>query len=216
MKKNLLTLLLLPLFLSGCSGSSLPRAEAMDGYRGEMFGIDKNINETTIDDYLDRNDTVYRDTRMLIDPANYEAIGGDSYLSGIIKGYEVVPLPFLIPPIGLPEAVGEGYQGSTLFRVEGEHFVANYVESLAVLEYLFPKDKNIFLMCGGGGYSYMTKVLLVDLGWNGDHIFNTGGYWYYEGLNSIEIKRVNEDDEVVYDFYKLNYHNIDFNSLIGI
>ena len=216
MRKNILTLLLFPLLLSGCSGSSLPIAEATDGYRGEMFGIDKNINEATIDKYLNRSDTVYRDMRMLVDPANYEAIGGDSYLSGIIKGYEVVPLPYLIPAVGLPEEVGESYQGLTLYRLEGEHFVPNYVESLDVLEFLFPKDKNIFLMCGGAGYSFMTKTLLVDLGWNGDHIYNTGGYWYYDGPNSIEIKRVNENDEVVYDFYKLNYHDINFANLIEL
>ena len=60
---------------------SLPKPEVTGGERG-MLGIDKNINEETIDKYLGRDDSVYRDMRMLIDPGNYSAIGGDSYLSG--------------------------------------------------------------------------------------------------------------------------------------
>jgi hypothetical protein len=58
----------------------LPKPEITDGVRGTL-GIDKNINENTIDNYLNRPDSVYRDMRMLKDPGNYEAIGGDSYLS---------------------------------------------------------------------------------------------------------------------------------------
>ena len=44
-------------------------------------------------------------------------------------------------------------------------------------------------MCGGGGYAGMTKAMLVSLGWNGDKIYNTGGYWYYNGKNNVEVKR---------------------------
>ena len=90
----------------------LPKPEVTGGERGTL-GIDKNINEETIDKYLDRSDSVYRDMRMLKDPANYEAIGGDSYLSGIVKGFEVVPYPLLTDVSGLPEAVGESYSGKT-------------------------------------------------------------------------------------------------------
>lgn len=54
----------------------LPVPEITGGARGEL-GIDKNINEKTIDEYLNRPDSVYRDMRMLEDPGNYEAIGGD-------------------------------------------------------------------------------------------------------------------------------------------
>ena len=54
----------------------LPKPEVTTGLRGD-FGIDKNINESNIDNYLNRTDIVYRDVRMLKDPANYEEIGGD-------------------------------------------------------------------------------------------------------------------------------------------
>ena len=109
--------------------TAIPTPEISEGMRGEL-GIDKNVNESTIDNYLNRTDSVYRDMRMLVDPANYEAIGGDKYLSGIVDGFEVVPLPYLITPEGLPEAVGESYTGKTLFtRLANGKVIANYTES---------------------------------------------------------------------------------------
>lgn len=92
----------------------MPKPEVTGGVRG-TFGIDKNINEKTIDKYLNRNDSVYRDMRMLVDEANYENIGGDSYLSGFIKGFEVIPYPVLCTVKDLPKKVGNGYSGKTLF-----------------------------------------------------------------------------------------------------
>ena len=191
---------------------SLPKPELAEGERGQL-GIDKNINESTIDKYLGRTDAVYRDVRMLKDPGNYEAIGGDSYLSGFVRGFEVVPLPYLVNVTGLPEAVGETYTGPTLFTFDGEKYVANYEESMRMLEDLFPRDKVIFLMCGGGGYSGMLKNMLVALGWDGDKIYDVGGYWFYEGENKVEVKRVLADGKVTYDFYKVPYHEIDFSKL---
>lgn len=191
----------------------LPMPELSEGQRGEL-GIDKNINESTIDQYLGRPDAVYRDLRMLKDPGNYEAIGGDSYLSGIVDGFEVVSFPYIVNVVGLPEVVGDTYNGNTLFRLHSDgRYTANYEESMDILESLFPKDKVIFLMCGGGGYSGMMKKMLVELGWDESKIYDVGGYWFYEGNNNIEIKRVLEDGTVVYDFYKVPYHEIDFSVL---
>ena len=192
---------------------SLPTPELSEGQRGEL-GIDKNVNEATIDRYLNRSDAVYRDLRMLKDPGNYEAIGGDSYLSGFVRGFEVVPFPFIVNVTGLPEEVGGTYTGKTLFKLHSDgSYTANYEESEAILEALFPKDKVIFLICGGGGYSGMMKNLLVELGWDGDKIYDVGGYWFYEGENNVEVKREKEDGTTVYDFYKVPYHEIDFSSL---
>ena len=188
--------------------TNVPLPEVSEGERGAL-GIDKNVNESTIDRYLGRSDSVYMDVRMLKDPGNYEAIGGDSYLSGFVKGFSVLPLPYLIPVSGLPEVVGNTYQGKTLFSIKDGKYVANYKESLEILEYFFPKDKKIFLMCGGGGYAGMAKNLLVSLGWDKNKIYNVGGYWYYEGENNIEVKNSNGG----YDFWKVNYHDIDFDNL---
>ena len=223
MKKNkLITILLIILIIIVISYitikfssnySKLPNPEVSSGLRGEL-GIDKNINEDKIDEYLSREDIVFYDMRMLIDDAQYENIGGDSYLSGFIKGFEVIPYPYLAPVINLPEEVGEAYKGRTLFSLnENNEYIPNYKESNDILEYLFPKDKIIFLMCGGGGYAGMTKTMLVSLGWDENKIYNVGGYWYYNGKNNIVVKRVNNDNSISYDFWKVPYHNIDFDKL---
>ena len=192
---------------------ALPKPEISEGIRGEQFGIDKNINESTIDEYLGRSDSVYRDMRMLKDPGNYEAIGGDSCLSGFVQGFEVIPLPYLTNVSGLPEEVGETYTGETLFtQDESGNYVANYEESMDILETIFPKDKNIFLMCGGGGYAGMTKTMLVALGWDEDKIYNVGAYWSYNGNNKVEVKKtINGED--YYNFSIVPYYNIDFTTL---
>ncbi len=188
----------------------LPKPEITEGVRGVIFGIDKNINESTIDNFLNRDDSVYRDMRMLVDEGDYESIGGDSYLSGIIKGFEAVPFPLLVNVTGLPEEVGNTYQGTTLFTLTDEgKYIANYEESMEFLEYYFPKDKYIFLMCGGGGYAGMMKSMLIELGWDKDKIYNVGGYWYYNGNNNIIVKNVS-NSEITYDFWKVTYHDIDF------
>lgn len=193
--------------------AALPTPEISDGIRGEQFGIDKNINEDTIDDYLGRSDSVYRDMRMLKDPGNYEAIGGDAYLSGYVDGFEIVPLPYIINVTGLPEAVGDTYTGPTLFTEDKNgNITANYEESLRILEDLFPKDKNIFLMCGGGGYAGMTKTLLTKLGWDTDKIYNVGAYWSYNGDNNVSVK-YQENGTDNYAFWKIPYHSIDFEKL---
>ncbi len=190
----------------------LPLPEVTGGERGKL-GIDKNINEDTIDEYLNRSDSVYRDMRMLKDPGNYEAIGGDSYLSGYVNGFEVIPLPYIMPVLNLPKEVGQTYTGDTLFSINSSGtYEANYEESMSILEKYFPKDKNIFLMCGGGGYAGMTKELLVSLGWNENKIYNVGGYWYYNGKNNVEVKTI-DNGEIKYDFSKVKYHNIDFKQL---
>ncbi|MBQ3353005.1 hypothetical protein IJG89_01475 [Candidatus Saccharibacteria bacterium] len=192
----------------------LPVPELAEGERGEL-GIDKNVNESTIDQYLNRSDAVYRDLRMLKDPGNYEAIGGDSYLSGFVDGFELVPFPFIVNVSGLPEVVGETYTGPTLFYQHSDgSYTANYEESMDILEALFPKDKAIFLMCGGGGYSGMMKKMLVALGWDESKIYDVGGYWFYEGEHNVDVKRTLGDGTIAYDFYKVPVHEIDFTELM--
>ena len=210
----ILILVLVSIIVLNNTSTSLPKPEITGGERGTL-GIDKNINEETIDKYLNRKDSVYRDMRMLKDPGNYESIGGDSYLSGFIKGFEVVPYPLLTEVKGLPEQVGNSYQGKTLFTEKDGKYIANYKESLEFLEYYFPKDKYIFLICGGGGYAGMTKNLLVSLGWDKNKIYNIGGYWYYQGKNKIEIKKTS-NNETTYDFWKVPYHDIDFKTLTEV
>ena len=212
--KRIIIIFLMVFILCGCTKvelKELPKPEISEGVRGEL-GIDKNINEDNIDEYLNRSDSVYYDMRMLVDEAEYENIGGDRFLSGFVKGFEVIPYPYLTNVTGLPSEVGESYNGKTLFTNKDGEYIPNYEESMDILEYFFPKDKNIFLMCGGGGYAGMTKNMLVSLGWDENKIYNVGGYWYYNGENNIEVKRTHNKKDV-YDFWKVTYHNIDFETL---
>lgn len=199
-------------FIFDTGPAKLSKPVVGEGIYSETFGVDKNINEGTIDDYLNRDDTVYRDMRMLIDNAAYENIGGDSYLSGFVRGFEAVPFPLIVNVTGLPPEVGDTYQGDTLFTLSDEgKYIANYDESLEFLEFYFPRDKNIFLMCGGAGYAGSMKSMLTDLGWDEDKIYNVGGYWFYEGDNKVTVK--SDKGEDVYDFWKVTYHDIDFASM---
>lgn len=227
MKKNILILILglllgilLTYLLLGFTKNEyvekpLPLPKLSEGLRGK-YGIDININELTIDSYLNRSDTVYRDVRMLEDTATWENKGGDRYLSGYIKGFEVIPSPYLS---GFTDSYIEQkekenisglYQGPTLFKLnEDKTYTANYKESMEILEAIFPKDKNIFIMCGAGGYAGQVKEMLISLGWDKNKIYNIGGYWYYEGNNSINTKQTIEGVDY-YDFSKVPYYNIDF------
>ena len=218
MKKILVVLIMFCALISingcSCNKNDLPKPEISTSGMGQAFGLDKNINHETIDNYLFRDDVVYRDMRMLIDPATYGNLeGGDSYLSGFIKGFEVVPFPYLAPVEGLPEVVTNAYAGPSLFSHINGEYVANYEESMEVLEYLFPKYKVIFLMCGGGGYAGATRTMLISLGWDVNKLYNVGGYWYYNGENKVQVKRQVGENNYKYDFYKVSYHDIDFNQL---
>lgn len=197
----------------------LPKQEKSEGLRG-VYDIDKNINEKTIDNYLGRSDTVYRDVRMLMDSATWENKGGERELTGFVEGFEVIPYAYLteFPQEYVDQKASENvsglYKGKTLFSLdENGKYVANYKESMDVLEYLFPKDKYIFIMCGAGGYANFTKQMLVALGWDKNKIYNVGGYWNYEGKNSISTK-INGSKKC--DFSKVAYHNIDFSRLTEI
>ena len=199
----------------------LPEQEKSEGLRG-VYDIDKNINDKTIDNYLGRKDTVYIDIRMLDDPATWENKGGERMLTGFVEGFEVIPYAYLtqMPKAYIEQKDSENvhglYQGLTLFNLdENENYVANYKESMDVLEYMFPKDKYIFLMCGAGGYANFTKQMLVKLGWDKSKIYNLGGYWNYEGNRGISTVN-NYGDETKYDFWKVKYHDIDFSKLTPV
>ena len=177
------------------------------------FGVDMNVNMDSIDDYLNLSDAVYRDMRMPVDPYDYDAIGGSSIASATIEGLAMIPYPKLAPCLNMPEALGDGYDGPTLFSIdENGSYLANYAESEAILERLFPKDKAILLMCGAGGYAGMTRNLLVGLGWNGDMIINVGGYWDYSGDRSLSVLSEDSGDGL-YGFNGTEFYDIDFTHL---
>lgn len=196
----------------------LPAQELSEWLRG-VYGIDKNINEKTIDNYLHRTDVVYRDVRMLEDSASWENKWWTRNLEWFVEWFEVVPYAFLtqFPQEYIDQKASENvfglYTGKTLFSLaEDGSYIPNYVESMEILEYLFPKDKYIFLMCGAGGYANFTKKMLVALGRDETKIYNVWWYRNYEWNRGISTVN-NHGDTVTYDFWKVPYHEIDFDSL---
>ena len=215
----LFSILLTAFLLASCGVGGSNALPPPQEDAGSQFGVDININMDTIDDYLGREDVAYRDVRMLFDPADYGAIGGEADLSRTIQGFRVVPYPYLATLAALP--VSGAYQGDTLFSVEwnDDGTIAsvreNYQESMLVLEDLFPRDKAIFLMCGGGGYAGMMKALLLELGWEETLLYNIGGNWTYTGENSVELIGYPEDAEEdnIYATWRADYAYIDFSLL---
>jgi len=183
------------------------------------FGIDLNINMSTVDQYLNRSDVVYRDLRMLVDPTTDKEIDSAFSIEDILEGFRVVPFPFLAQLPGEPQ---EGkYAGETLISLEADekdnivshHF--NYEESLMVLDDLFPKDKAIFLACRLGDHSGLMRKLLIHLGWQEDLIYNVGGMWAYSGSRVIEITVYTQQvgGNNYYATWRADYAPINFNLL---
>ncbi len=224
MKKTvslILAALMCLLLLAACASDGTEQAAlpAPSADEGSMFSVDRNINMTTIDNYIGRDDVVYRDVRMLFDPADYAAIGGEADLTRTITGFKVVPFPYIATLQSLP--VANAYEGDRLFDVvwaeDGtvQSAEPRYAESMMIIEELFPKDKAIFLMCGGGGYANMMKQLLLYLGWDETLLYNIGANWEYKGENSLELIVYPEkaDGNNIYATWRADYAYLDFDRL---
>ena len=198
------------------SPAALPLPE-IDG--NSLFGVDKNINIDTIDNFLGRNDVAYIDVRMLFDSADFGAIGGESELNRTIHGFRIIPYPYIATLPQLP--VSGAYEGPSLFTLTWDETgsiasaTPNFIESEIILDELFPRDKAIFLMCGGGGYSGMMKSLLAYLGWNENLLYNIGANWTYTGNNALELAAYPDgaSGDKIYATWRADYAYIDFSRL---
>lgn len=194
-------------------GIALPPSTPDDS----MFQVDQNINMASIDNFLGRDDVEYTDMRMIHDPADYAAIGGDSDLSVTVEGFKVVPFPCIGTLQELP--VSGAYTGPKLFDIvwneDGTIASAtpNYEESQQIIEDLFPKDKANFIMCGGAGYAHMMCELLKYLGWDASKVYNVGGGWDYTGYHPQELVRIDENGKTHYYTWRANMPSIDFELL---
>ena len=211
-----LFIILTLVLLVGCNNKTLPKPESLVD---DAFSIDKNINMNTIDNYLNLPDVVYRDVRMLFDPANFADIGGDADLSSTIEGFKIVPYPYIASLQALP--VSNAYNGNTLFEVKWnddgkiDSLKPLYEESYIVIDELFPKDKKIFLMCGGGGYANMMKEVLIHMGYDKDNIYNIGANWNYKGKHKKELIIYPEDvnGNKIYASWRADYAYIPFEKM---
>jgi len=215
-------LLCLALFVSACTDND-------QGYQiaplpppqrdGGPFGVDVNINMNTIDNFLGRPDVAYFDMRMFYDPADYEAIGGFSRMTRTLPGYRIVPFPYIASLSALP--VSGAYDGRRLFEVvwgqnRGEilEITPNYEESELIIRDIFPRDKAIFLMCGGAGYTSLARGLLIHMGWDENLIYHTGGNWHYNGNMALEMTVSGDNPNIA--TWRANHAFLDFDRLTPV
>ena len=228
---NLLCVCLLAIGMCGCSCKEKSVPSASDGsfdMNAQTFGVDANVNINTIDEYLNLDNVVYRDMRLLIDSQGYDGLTPTSsgMLTATIEGFRISPLPYIanlwegmLPPPVLDNPIEKDYTPlyNVVWNSDGTivDITANYEESEYVLEEIFPKDKLIFLMCGGGGYAWMTKQILVKLGYDSTKVYNIGGFWAYNGNHKVELVSYYDKNNngayegEYYSFFNGNYMSID-------
>ena len=98
--------------------------------------------------------------------------------------------------------VGEGH----LFTKTDTGFVANYKESEAIINDIFPKDATLFVMCQVGGRVQPFLTLLAQLGYNMDNVYNIGGWNQIKDLKDFggyEVSLGIGASAITYDFSAL-------------
>lgn len=142
--------------------SKLPAARLAETAKGQACNSNdfkedcSSIHITTnLYKYLGREDTVYIDLR------NY-----DQVTQKFIDGFRFVEF--------FDEIYGTGTQ--LFIQSNGaDNFMPRYQNSVAILEAMMPKDKNIFLMCAAGSRVVnMMKIMEVH-GWDMSRVYNVGG-----------------------------------------
>ena len=130
------------------------------------------INNENLRAYLGRSDVMYIDIRDYAD-----------YAKKHLRNFECIPYFALI----FNENAGKDDSLPQLYGGTPDKPVPVYKESDEILEALFPKNKNIFLMCQGGGrVSNMMKILSAR-GWDMSKIYNIGGMGQYAGPQYRDI-----------------------------
>ena len=199
---------------SGNPGNDLPPLPPVSPNLVSEFEEDLNVNISTIDQYLNRSDVVYRDLRMFMDFNSTEP-----RLEDVLEGFKIVSYPLLA---SLPDMSFSGdYRGEKLISLEfGEKATIlsssfDYVESETVINDLFPKDKPILLVCGGGGYAWMMKKLLIHLGWDESKLYVVGGMRAYRGFRTtmLTIHATQIGEPNLYATWRADYATIAFNML---
>ncbi|MDI9502347.1 MAG: rhodanese-like domain-containing protein [Peptoniphilaceae bacterium] len=123
-----------------------------------------SVNPDNLIDYMNRDDVLYIDLRDFED-----------YVKKHFRNFEVVPFFAYI-------FNAEAHTNADLIQLYGgspTEPVPVYEESDKMLEYLFPKDKTLFIMCQSGGRVKMLLEILEARGWEMDKIYNIGGMAQY-------------------------------------
>ena len=147
-----------------------------------------SINSSNLRDYLGRSDVMYIDVRDYSD-----------YAKKHLRNFECVPYFALIFNANADKdsSLPQLYGGTV------DNPVPVYKESDEVLAALFPKNKNIFLMCQSGGRVNQLMKILNARGWDMSKIYNIGGMAQYAGAAYKDIT-TDTPEIIVEAVYKFN------------
>lgn len=207
MKKAIVILMLFILCFSGCSNNkndnnvNLEIPSKKDS--NDSSSLTSPVNSTNLDKYMFRDDVQYVDLRSL------EMVTSEGY----IAGFQFIPFYSIIASFS---------GNNTLYKMKAStindtyipagqtgSFIAQYEESERIIKSLFSQNKYIFLVSQGGSESSYVINLLLQLGYNGNLLYNVGGVMNSEGFDSYSSISTNKyfiggsgnlDLEVKYNF----------------
>ncbi len=125
------------------------------------------VNPYNIDDYLFRDDCLYIDLRS---PDSF-------YKEGHIAGFTNIPFyGYLAGFPGNKASLFEMKKSEGKYLGDAGTFFENYEESVQIISELFPKNKKIIAISTAGVESCYFLNLLLQLGYNGENLYNAGSF----------------------------------------
>lgn len=202
MKKIIILVFSLILIVGGCKDNKSQKIPKKDNPT-DISSANSPINPYNLDKYMFRDDIQYVDLR------SPKMILQDGY----VAGFSFIPFYSIIASFKSEK---------TLYKMKGVEigddyfdpgsvggFVAQYEESERIINNLFSKDKPIFFISQAGSEAGYVINLLIQLGYDGDLLYNVGGVSNSEGVasyNSISTNKYyvkgpgNLDVVATYDF----------------
>lgn len=183
MKKIVMIFMSLILCFSGCkSNNDNLKKIPLKITANDISSSNSPINSYNLDEYMFRDDVQYVDLR-----SPYMILQ-----DGYVAGFEFIPFYSIIASFTSDKtlyrmkAVGDadpGYVGG---------FVAQYQESERIVKELFKQDKPIFFISQAGSESGYIINLLIQLGYDGNLLYNVGGVSNSEGIASYSSIKTNK------------------------
>jgi len=188
MKKVLIMVMICLMFVGGCKkDNNNDNAIPSKISKTDNAANSSPINSSNLDNYMFRDDVQYIDLRS----------GSMILEEGYVAGFQFVPYYSIIASFSPNSTL---YQMKSTVDSEGEShyagqiggFVAQYEESESIIKSLFDRNKYIFLLSQGGSESAYVINLLIQLGYDGNLLYNVGGVSNSEGIASYKSVDTNK------------------------
>lgn len=157
------------------------------------------INSHNLDNYMFRDDVQYVDLR-----SSYMVLE-----EGYVAGFEFIPYYNIIASFSEGQALYQMVAKDGIGAGQVGGFEAQFEESESIIKRMFAKNKYIFFISQGGSESSYMINLLLQLGYDGNLLYNVGGVSNSEGIESYKSISTNKyyvegnggfDVSVNYDF----------------